>query len=42
MHTKSEKGDINIDKGVRICRSKKGQNKKGDGTEREKKVANTG
>lgn len=42
MHTSSEKGDINTDKGVRICRSKKGQNKKEDGTERENKVAKMG
>jgi hypothetical protein len=33
MHTRREKGDINTNKGVGICRSKKGQNKKEGGTE---------
>jgi hypothetical protein len=42
MHTRSEKGDINTDKGVRICRSRKGQNKKEDGTEKENKLAKMG
>lgn len=34
MHARSEKGDLNTKKWVRICRSKKGQNKKEEGTER--------
>jgi hypothetical protein len=36
------KKETNTKKGVRICRSKKGQNRKEEGTEKEKKVAKMG